>query len=56
MRDALERDLLRDWAADPTLAGEENWIVVDGRLRVAVPRALGLVKQFGNAYLADADA
>ncbi|MDP9363671.1 MAG: hypothetical protein M3Q10_05505, partial [Chloroflexota bacterium] len=56
VRDELERDLLRDWAADPALAAEEEWIVVDGRLRVAVPRAIGLVKQFGNAYLAGSDA
>lgn len=56
VREAVERDLLRDWAADPAIAGDEGWIVVDGRLRLVVPRAVGLVKQFGNAYLAGGDA
>ena len=56
VREGLELDLLRRWAADPARAGDDGWIVVDGRLHAVVPRALGLVKQFGDSYLTGADA
>ena len=56
VRNTLESDLLRDWAANPTPAVDEEWIVVDGRLHTAVPRAIGLVKQFADTYLGGGDA
>jgi hypothetical protein len=55
-RDQLERSLLQAWAADPARAADDGWIVVDGRLRADVPKALGLVKQFSDSYLAGPDA
>ena len=56
VREGLERRLLREWASHPDRAGDDGWIVVDGRLHAVAPRAVGLVKQFGDRYLAGADA
>ncbi len=56
VRKALELELLRSWASDPARIGDDAWIVVDGRLRATVPRAIGLVKQFSNSYLTGTDA
>ena len=56
VRKGLEEDLLRVWAADPARATDPGWLVVDGSLRIAAPRAIGLVKQFTDPYLAGADA
>ena len=56
VREGLEQDLLRRWAADPARDGDDGWIVVDGRLHTVASRAIGLVKQFDDAYLAGADA
>ena len=56
IRARLEKALLIDWVNDPARADDEGWIVVDGRLPVAAPRALGLVKQFGERHLAGTEA
>lgn len=56
IREKIELDLLTEWEngkIDPT---GEGWLVVDGRLLRAAPRALGLVKQFSDAYLSGAEA
>lgn len=56
VRESLELDLLKKWAAgriDPT---GEGWLVVDGRLLLPAPRAIGLVKQFSDAYLSGDEA
>jgi len=56
VREQLESDLLRGWTGDPRRTADDGWIVVDGRLRVAAPRAIGLVKQFTDRHLAGAEA
>jgi len=56
VREDVERRLLEDWAADPLRLVDDGWIVVDGRLLTSAERAIGLVKQFTNSYLAGADA
>ncbi len=56
VREDLEKELLHAWARDTARDADDGWIVVDGRLRVAAPRALGLVKQFGERHLAGAEA
>jgi len=56
VREGLEQELLRTWAADPARAGDDGWIVVDGRLHAVAPRAIGLVKQFADSYLGGGDA
>jgi hypothetical protein len=49
LRQELEEDLLGDWCA--ATAGTADWIVVDGALRIAQPRTVGLVKSFTRHYL-----
>lgn len=56
VRETLEQRLLLDWGTDPERGDDPGWIVVDGRLRVAVPRAIGLVKEISQAYLLGPDA
>jgi len=56
VRERLESDLLHDWAAAPERAADDGWIVVDGRLRVTLPRALGLVKDLANQHLSGEEA
>jgi len=55
VREELEIGLLDDWAS---AAGrdDDGWLVVDGRLRLAVPRAVGLVKDLSNQHLAGLEA
>ncbi len=55
VREQLEIALLDDWAS---AAGrdDDGWLVVDGRLRLAVPRAVGLVKDLSNQHLAGLEA
>src|SRR3954454_18180310 len=48
-REQLERNLLLDWRRD--YGDGEDWIVVDGALRAAIPNAVGLVKSFNYQYL-----
>ena len=56
VRDEVEALVLADWVAQPGWEASGDWIVVDGRLRASVPHAIGLVKQFSDAYLSGADA
>lgn len=56
IRAGLEQSLLRHWATETARTDDDTWIVVDGRLRATVPRAIGLVKQFSNTYLTGTDA
>ena len=56
LRERVETTLLVNWVNAPARADDEGWLVVDGRLRVAAPRALGLVKQFGERHLAGTEA
>ncbi len=49
LRQELEEDLLRDWWN--ATAGTPDWILVDGALRIAQPRMVGLVKSFTRHYL-----
>ncbi|MDQ4099802.1 MAG: hypothetical protein M3121_04820 [Chloroflexota bacterium] len=54
IREKLEADILFDWQAHQ--ADSDDWIVVDGRLRQNVPRALGLVKELLTQHLAGPEA
>jgi hypothetical protein len=56
VRDEVEALVLADWVAQPGWEASGDWIVVDGRLRSPAPHAIGLVKQFSDAYLSGADA
>jgi len=49
LRQDLEEDLLEAWAA--ATSDSDGWIVVDGALRNAQPRMVGLVKSFTRQYL-----
>ena len=55
-REAIETDLLERWGDEQNDQADGGWIVVDGRLRRPVDRALGLVKQFTESFLAGSDA
>jgi hypothetical protein len=52
LREQIETELLNDWQGE----AEDGWIVVDGALRVPVPRAVGLVKSFTRQYLTGPEA
>lgn len=56
VREELENDLLGDWVHDSARDVDDGWIVVDGRLRMAAPRALGLVKDLTSQHLAGPEA
>jgi hypothetical protein len=56
VREEVEARVLADWVQRPQWAAGEDWIVVDGRLRSPAARAVGLVKQFSDAYLSGAEA
>jgi hypothetical protein len=56
IRESIEIDLLNKWSAGAIDPGGQAWLVVDGRLHEPVPRAIGLVKQFSDAYLSGDDA
>lgn len=56
VRQRLEIELLDQWPAGLDGVEDDCWIVVDGRLRLAVPRALGLVKDITNQHLQGGDA
>lgn len=57
LREELETRILLDWQERPTTEHDGNhWIVVDGRLRENVPRALGLVKELLTQHLMGAEA
>jgi hypothetical protein len=56
VREEVEARVLSDWVERPEWIAADDWIVVDGRLRSPAPRAIGLVKQFSDAYLEGASA
>jgi hypothetical protein len=56
VREEVEARVLDEWVRRPDWAGGEDWIVVDGRLHSPATRAIGLVKQFSDAYLSGAEA
>jgi hypothetical protein len=56
VREEVEARVLDDWVNRPDWLHSEDWIVVDGRLRSPAPRAIGLVKQFSDAYLSGQEA
>ena len=56
VRHRLEIELLDQWPGRLEGVDDDCWLVVDGRLRLAVPRALGLVKDITNQHLRGDDA
>lgn len=56
IREELETSILRDWSHRPSVASDDGWIVVDGRMRENVPRAIGLVKELLTQHLVGAEA
>lgn len=56
IREKIELELLSEWEADRIDPRGEGWLVVDGRLLLPAPRAIGLVKQFSDAYLSGSEA
>ncbi|HEV2107860.1 MAG TPA: hypothetical protein VGR16_06330 [Thermomicrobiales bacterium] len=56
VRAEVEIGLLDDWGTGLSDVAPDAWLVVDGRLRLAVPRALGLVKDLTSQHLTGAEA
>ena len=56
VREEVEARVLSDWVQRPAWDACDDWIVVDGRLRLPGPRSIGLVKQFSDAYLSGSEA
>lgn len=56
VRERIELDLFSTWEAGRIDPGGDGWLVVDGRLLRPAPRAIGLVKQFSDAYLTGPEA
>jgi hypothetical protein len=56
LRQKLEEDLLADWVEQTSEEPRADWVVVDGALRSAQPRMVGLVKSFTRQYLTGHDA
>jgi hypothetical protein len=56
LRQDLEEDLLTGWVEQTAGTGDDDWVVVDGALRIAFPRTIGLVKSFTRQYLAGEEA
>jgi hypothetical protein len=56
VREEVEAAVLHAWVSRPDWLAGEDWIVVDGRLRSPLPRTIGLVKQFSDAYLSGSEA
>ncbi len=56
VREKLEWQLLQDWDHGDVVRTEDDWLVVDGRLRFVVPNAIGLVKSFTRQQLAGREA
>ncbi len=54
VREGIEVDLLAAWGR--THSDGDNWIVVDGQLRLPVKNAVGLVKSFTYQYVTGAEA
>ena len=56
VREEVEARVLSDWVQRLAWDACDDWIVVDGRLRLPGPRSIGLVKQFSDAYLSGSEA
>ncbi|HEY7035450.1 MAG TPA: hypothetical protein VH482_29185 [Thermomicrobiales bacterium] len=56
LRQTLEEDLLETWVRETSVESSGDWVVVDGALRIAQPRMVGLVKSFTRQYLAGQEA
>ena len=56
VRQEMEAAILGWFRTDPRYAADPRWLVVDGRLLEPQPRAIGIVKQFADGYLAGPDA
>jgi hypothetical protein len=56
VRDDLERELLAAWGAGSPERDLDDWLVVDGRLRLPVDHAIGLVKSLSQQHLDGAEA
>jgi len=56
LRQDLEEELLDTWVRETAAAASSDWVVVDGALRIAQPRMVGLVKSFTRQYLTGREA
>jgi hypothetical protein len=56
VREELERDLISAWGAGLPLRESDEWLVADGRLRLPVPNAVGLVKSLSQQHLTGPEA
>ncbi len=56
VREELEHDLLQSWSQGHAGLGDDEWLIVDGRLEFAARNAIGLVKNFTEPLLIGADA
>jgi hypothetical protein len=56
LRQQLEEDLLASWVEQTAADPRADWVVVDGALRSAQPRMVGLVKSFTRQYVTGQDA
>lgn len=56
IRERIELELLQEWDGGNIDPGGDGWLVVDGRLLLPASRAIGLVKQFSDAYLSGSEA
>lgn len=55
LRGKLEQEILREWA-NGTARHDNDFIVVDGKLRENIPNAIGLVKSLDMQHLAGSEA
>jgi hypothetical protein len=55
-RGDLEVEVLCNWSQSPERDDDPDWIVVDGALRLCVPRSVGLVKSFTRQHLTGNEA
>jgi hypothetical protein len=56
VREGIELELLDDWGRGLPTRHPDDWLVVDGRLRLVPPRAIGLVKSLTQQYLMNLEA
>ena len=56
VREEMETAVLAGFRTRPRYADDPRWLVVDGRLQLPQPRAIGIVKQPADGYLAGPDA
>lgn len=56
VRANIELDLLTQWSDGAIDPSGNDWLVADGRLLLPAPRAIGLVKNFSEAYLSGPEA